>query len=157
MALSLPDRAKSDADVAFLYQHNNGNTTQPSSPTVYASKLKELARDAFRAKYGNYTYEIKNPVVAINVPVTGLTDDHVDVAFFDSLQRTNPPSPVTCVTGAVQTSPCSELNWGTTPPNSGSAQDQSKVGAERPPEPDRHPESCIRPEPYVQGADQPRR
>lgn len=81
MALSLPDRAKSDADVAFLYQYKNGGTTQPSSSTVYASKFKELARDAFRARYANYTYEVKNPVVAINVPVPGLTDDHVDVAF----------------------------------------------------------------------------
>ncbi len=124
MALGKPDGAKSDADVAFLYKYNGGDN-QPTSGTLNAIKLKELARDVFRtdmpppspptAPGSPYSYEIKNPVVAINVPATP-TQDHVDVAFFNELKDTANPSRATCVLPPVTTMPCSQLSWGSPAP-----------------------------------------
>lgn len=119
MALSLPAGAKSDVDVAFLYLYNSGNNQpqppNPPSPSFSPVQLKEIARNVFRSAYPAYTYEIKDPVVVIQQG-TGTAADHFDVAFFDELIATGatPPSS-TCVNTAVKTSPCSELNWGTSP------------------------------------------
>src|SRR5689334_2816353 len=113
MALSKPDGAKSDADVAFLYKYNGGDN-QPTTATLYAAKLKELARDVYRANLTtSYTYEIKNPVVAINVPSTP-TQDHVDIAFFNELKTSATPPANQCVLPPVTTMPCSQLSWGKT-------------------------------------------
>ena len=119
MALSLPAGAKSDVDVAFLYLYNSGNNQpqppNPPSPSFSPVQLKELAQNVFKNAYPAYTYEIKDPVVVIQQG-TGTAADHFDVAFFDELIATGatPPSS-TCVNTAVKTSPCSELNWGTSP------------------------------------------
>ena len=117
MALSLPAGAKSDVDVAFLYLYNSGTNQpqppNPPSPSFSPVQLKEIARNVFKNAYPAYTYEIKDPVVVIQQG-TGTAADHFDVAFFDELIATGatPPSS-TCVNTAVKTSPCSELNWGT--------------------------------------------
>ena len=117
MALSLPAEAKSDVDVAFLYLYNSGNNQpqppNPPNPGFSPVQLKEKARDVFKSTYSTYTYAIKDPVVVIQKG-TGTAADHFDIAFFDELiaSGATPPSS-TCVNTAVKTSPCSELNWGT--------------------------------------------
>ena len=117
MALSLPAEAKSDVDVAFLYLYNSGNNQpqppNPPNPAFSPVQLKDRARDVFKNAYPSYTYAIKDPVVVIQKG-TGTAADHFDIAFFDELiaSGATPPSS-TCVNTSVKTSPCSELNWGT--------------------------------------------